>query len=166
MRRMLRLAVSCALASVLLAAGTQFAGSANAADVSAAIRHATVRFHSVQQASRAGYVDPGLPCFDDPSTGSGMGTHLVRPDLIGDHGALDPLRPEGLVYEVRSGSVKLVAVEYIVPFSASATAPTLFGQSFAPNEALQLWTLHAWVWRSNPVGLFEAYNANVNMCPR
>lgn len=167
MHRMLRLAVRFALPAAALVATTQLPGSgtASASDASAAIRSATVRFHSLQQAGRAGYVDPGLPCFDDPTTGSGMGTHLVRPDLIDDHGALDPLHPEALVYEVGSGSDQLVAVEYIVKIADSANAPTLFNQSFARNDTLGLWTLHAWVWRSNPVDLFAAYNSNVSMCP-
>ncbi len=34
-----------------------------------------------------------------------------------------------------------------------------------PNPSLGLWTLHAWIWRDNPLGLFESYNSNVPLCP-
>src|SRR3954452_7322262 len=91
------------------------------------VRVATAKFHSVTKAHQAGYADPGLPCFDSPSTGQGMGTHLVNGDLLNDGGALSRTHPEALVYEVHSGSLKLVAVEYIVKMSDSATAPTFLG---------------------------------------
>lgn len=130
------------------------------------VRAATVRFHSVTQAHQAGYFDPGLPCFDSPSTGQGMGTHLVNGELLNDGGALDRDHPEALVYEVRSGSLKLVAVEYIVKMSDSASAPHFLGQTMIANNDLGLWTLHAWIWRDNPLSLFETYNSNVELCPR
>lgn len=163
-RRMLRAARWALPMTLLVAAPT--AGTAHAGDDGLDdVRAATVRFHSVTQADLAGYADPGLPCFDSPSTGQGMGTHLVNGDLLNDGGALSRTRPEGLVYEVRDGSLKLVAVEYIVKMSDSATAPRFLGQTMAANNALQLWTLHAWIWRDNPLSLFESYNSNVALCP-
>ena len=42
-----------------------------------------------------------------------MGVHFGNAELIGD-GALDPERPELLVYEPKDGQLHLVAVEYIV----------------------------------------------------
>jgi hypothetical protein len=129
------------------------------------VRVATAKFHSVAAAHRAGYADPGLPCFDSPGTGQGMGTHLVNGALLDDGGALDRKHPEALVYEVRDGSIKLVAVEYLVMMSDSASAPTFLGQTMIPNNALGLWTLHAWVWRDNPTSLFASYNSNVSLCP-
>lgn len=141
-------------------------GSAQAhGDRLADVRVATAKFHSVVAANQAGYADPGLPCFDSPSTGQGMGTHLVNGALLNDGGALDRTHPEALVYEVRSGSLKLVAVEYLVKMTDSAEAPTFMGQRMIANPALGLWTLHAWIWRDNPIGLFETYNSNVPLCP-
>ena len=64
-----------------------------------------------------------------------------------------------------SNRLQLVAVEYIIPYtlrSRSATPPVLFGQQFKQNDAFQLWGLHAWVWRSNPSGLFADWNPSVN----
>ena len=162
-RRTLK-AVRWALPLALLVAAVS-AGAAQAhGDGMDDVRAATVRFHSVTQAHASGYLDPGLPCFDSPSTGQGMGTHLVNGDLVDGH--LDRTHPEALVYEVRSGSLKLVAVEYLMPKSLSATAPTFLGQRMIANDDLGLWTLHAWIWRDNPLSLFETYNSNVELCPR
>jgi hypothetical protein len=138
--------------------------NAHADDDLGDVRAATVKYHSVTQAHQDNYFDPGLPCFDSPGTGQGMGTHLVNLDLV--DGTLDRTHPEALVYEVRSGSLKLVAVEYLMPMSLSATAPTFLGQTMVPNNDLHLWTLHAWIWRDNPISIFETYNSNVDLCPR
>jgi hypothetical protein len=139
--------------------------NAHADDDLGDVRAATVKYHSVTQAHQDGYVDPGLPCFDSPTTGQGMGTHLVNGALLNDGGALSRTHPEALVYEVRSGSLKLVAVEYIVKMSDSASAPTFLGQTMIANNDLGLWTLHAWIWRDNPLSIFETYNSNVDLCP-
>ena len=164
MRRRLQLAVRCAVPAALVVTALTMA-EAHADDGLADVRAATVKYHSVTQADKDGYADPGLPCFDSPSTGEGMGTHLVNGQLLNDGGALSRTQPEALVYEVRDGSLKLVAVEYIVKMSDSATAPEFLGETMIANNDLGLWTLHAWIWRDNPVDLFESYNANVELCP-
>lgn len=131
------------------------------------LRAATVRFHSVEQANRAGYFDNELPCFDQGATG--MGEHLVNGELLTDGGELSVENPEALVYEVRpQGGWKLVAVEYVVLFDdapADGPAPTLLGQSFTPHPTLPLWKLHAWVYQDNPLGVFQDYNPEVGPCP-
>jgi len=163
-REVLRAAVAAAATGLVAAmawAGTAQAHSDHTLDD---VRTATASFHSQAQARAAGYVDPGLPCFDDGT--KGMGFHLVRPDLIGDGGKLDPLHPEALVYEEHQGGLKLVAVEYIVSMDDAAEAPYFLGQKMIPNTPLHLWTLHAWIWRDNPDGLFKTYNANVPLCPK
>jgi len=127
-----------------------------------AVREATDAFHDTENANRAGYF-PLLPCFDKPGVG-GMGQHLVNTSLLDN--VINATQPEALVYEVNGDELKLVAVEYIVPFTAwGSTPPTLFGQSFHRNEALGLWALHAWIWRHNPLGMFADYNPRVAMCP-
>jgi hypothetical protein len=140
------------------------AGTASASNPLEDVRVATAKYHSTVAANHDGYIDPGLPCFDDPAHGAGMGTHLVNFDLV--DGTLDRTHPEALVYEVRDGSVKLVAVEYLMPKSLSTTAPVFLGQTMIANDDLGLWTLHAWIWRDNPLNLFETYNSNVSLCPR
>ncbi|RNM14199.1 hypothetical protein [Nocardioides pocheonensis] len=160
-----RVTVSAAAAAGVLAAG--YAGSAQAhTDGLDDVRASTAAFHATSQAEAAGYGDPGLPCFDSPSTNQGMGFHLVNGDLLNDGGQLSRTHPEALVYEMHDGTLKLVAVEYIVKMSDAATAPHFLGQQMVPNPSLGLWTLHAWIWRKNPQSLFASYNANVPLCPR
>jgi hypothetical protein len=136
--------------------------SANDSSLSA-VREANSQFHSLAAARHAGYA-PLLPCFDLPGVG-GMGQHYVKTALL--NGKVEALHPQAMVYEVDEGQLKLVAVEYIIPFTMweSATPPTLFGHTFTHNTTLGLWALHAWLWRTNPLGTFANYNPNVKMCP-
>jgi hypothetical protein len=65
-----------------------------------------------------------------------------------------------------NGSLKLGAVEYIVPAEAWDNAgntepPKVLDQTFHLNEALGVYVLHAWLWRSNPAGMFEDWNPKV-----
>jgi hypothetical protein len=71
-----------------------------------------------------------------------------------------------MVYEVKDG-LKLVAVEYIVPAPAwtSVVPPKLYGLEFHMNTDLDVWVLHAWVWRNNPAGMFTDWNPAVGACP-
>jgi len=161
----IRLAVFVTAASAALVAG--YAGSAQAhTDSLDDVRAATAAYHSTAQAEADGYGDPGLPCFDSPSTNQGMGFHLVNGELLNDEGHLSRTHPEALVYEMHDGTLKLVAVEYIVKMTDSATAPRFLGQEMIPNPDLGLWTLHAWIFKKNPQSLFASYNANVPLCPR
>jgi hypothetical protein len=122
----------------------------------AAARAATARYHRVAAAEADGYF-AASPCVTHPDASVGaMGVHYVNPALIGDP-ALDPDRPEVLVYEPqRNGELRLVAVEYMKP-KPMGPRPTLFGQTFedGPNET---YTLHAWVWQHNPSGMFAPFN--------
>jgi hypothetical protein len=127
------------------------------------VKRATDRFHSVWKAERAGY-EEFLECFD--SDEGGMGQHYV--DVSALDGTVDPKHPEAMVYEVRrNGRLKLVAVEYIVPspFVDPADPPSLFGQDFHLNAALDVWVLHAWIWKTNPAGTFADWNPRVRNCP-
>ena len=163
-RQLLRTGACVVAAGAAVAAA--YAGTAEAhTDGLDDVRAATADFHSTSQAEAAGYGDPGLPCFDSPGTNQGMGFHLVNGDLLNDGGQLSRTHPEALVYEMHDGTLKLVAVEYIVKMSDSATAPHFLGQQMIPNDSLGLWTLHAWIWRKNPQSLFASYNANVPLCP-
>ena len=79
--------------------------------------------------------------------------------------------PEVLVYERRNnGSLKLVAVEYVVFTSAVSEQPKLFGIPFDYNDGSRygldpFWALHAWIWKPNPsdpAGIFNARNPRVS----
>jgi hypothetical protein len=139
------------------------APAAGASNQFAGVRQATAAFHDVGKAEAAGY-EKFLPCFDAPGVG-GMGQHYV--DFGAMDGVVEPTHPEALVYEPRGDSMKLVAVEYLVPQAAwtSAEPPSLFGEEFHRNDTLGIWALHAWIWRPNPDGVHADFNPNVALCP-
>lgn len=140
-----------------------------------ALRSATERFRDIGAAQAANYTilfdpdgdGPGSACLSDPTAGS-MGEHFVDVALLSDGGKLDINRPEALIYEpMQDGTYRLVAVEYVVPFSdrpKEGPAPTLFGQTFMPNDnpGFHLWALHVWIWENNPSGMFAPYNPGVS----
>jgi hypothetical protein len=127
-------------------------------------RRATAAYHDLDRALAAGY-QKFLPCFDDPSAG-GMGQHYVNFGLL--DGTVDAAAPEALVYEVAPSGERLVAVEYLVPYTAvpsTAPPPTLFGAAFSRHDDLGVWALHAWIWRPNPAGMHADFNPRVAACP-
>lgn len=127
----------------------------------APLRRRTAPFHAFEQARAAGYDQALTPCWYFGDQGA-MGYHYGNPSLI--DGRPDLLAPEVLVYEPRrNGSLRLVALEYLVPIAAwtGGEPPTLLGRSFARNDALGLYTLHIWLWRDNPDGLFADWNPRV-----
>lgn len=118
----------------------------------ARVRSGTARFHDVQDATDALYedIDVVLP---------NMGRHFLNKGLL--DAQFDPAQPELLVYSEEHGKPVLVAVEYAVPLSLSATPPEGFpgdADVWFRDETFQLWTLHAWVWKHNPDGMFHATN--------
>ena len=138
---------------------------------------ATARFHSTVQASRAGYggFPAGVPlheCISSFDNSGAMGFHWLNGgNLTTD---LDPTKPQVLVYEPdRGGKLHLVALEFVV-FKADwiaahgDTTPSLFGEDFMdsgfPNryDLPEFYALHAWLWKSNPSGLFAPFNPNVS----
>ena len=128
----------------------------------AGLRDLTAPFHQFETAARAGWGSQITGCFSDPTQG-GMGYHYGNVALI--DGTVDVLEPELLLYEPqKNGRLRLVAVEYIVPFTewTSAEPPRLFDQSFHRNEAFGLWVLHVWHFRNNPRGMFADWNPNVS----
>lgn len=155
-------------AAVLLTAGMMAAPAVRASNdddesALAGVRQATAAFHDVNKAQVAGY-SRLLSCFDLPGVG-GMGQHYVKASLLDS--TLVETQPEALVYEIDGDRLQLVAVEYIVPWSAwvSSTPPHLYGRAFYRVDSLHLWALHAWIWRPNPLGMFASYNPNVKLCP-
>jgi hypothetical protein len=130
----------------------------------ATLRRVTAGFHDIESASAAGWSAQITPCMTDPAGAGGMGFHFGNTTLIDGSVRVD--QPELLLYEPeQNGRMRLVAVEYIVPYtfhSRDAEAPVLFGQKFQRNDDFQLWGLHAWVWKDNPSGMFANWNPRVN----
>jgi hypothetical protein len=148
--------------------------TAAAGDTLANARDATAVYSEPAAALAAGYDlltdGAGLACIDQPGAGA-MGVHFVKGALV-QSGTLDPARPQALVYEPRpDGQLHLAAVEYVVFQSAwdasNPAPPTLFGQKFMLNPdgnrfgLPAFYSLHAWVWKSNPTGTFEPWNPQV-----
>jgi hypothetical protein len=128
-----------------------------------AVRAATAQFHDTARADAAGW-HKALWCFDKPGVG-GMGWHFINGPLI--NGTVNATQPQALVYEVDGDELELVAVEYVVPYTAANAnnPPRMWGQTFLHVEALGIWALHAWIWKSNPLGMHAAYNPRVELCP-
>ena len=145
------------------------------------VRAATARFHSMTQASAAGYSLAGEPCVAEvPGT---MGIHAVNFALAGDLD-INPLKPEILLYLPKDdGGYELIGVEYwaialanspngpIPWFGANPpadgwfnAAPSVLGQTFdgpmpGHNPSMPWhYDLHAWLWADNPAGTFAPFN--------
>jgi hypothetical protein len=95
-----------------------------------------------------------------------MGFHLIQTrslDLT-----LNVLEPEAMVYAPGpNGQLQLDAVEYIVPAAlwdaaGNTQPPSVLGQRFHLDAELGVYILHAWIWRENPLGMFEDWNPNVS----
>jgi hypothetical protein len=118
-------------------------------------RRATAKYHDLTNALADGYVDGN---FHTP----GEGHHYINPLLV--DGTFNPEQPEVLLYASRPGDagLKLVAVEYVVPH----TFPVPDGFSgdndvWQSEEPLPIWVLNAWIWLTNPDGVFTFLNPRV-----
>lgn len=136
----------------------------------AGVRAATRQFRDVSAAQAAGY-GAFYICTDREGVGA-MGQHFVNGELVGDP-AIDAFRPEIMVYAPRrDGGYRLVAVEWVVFQDAwlatHADPPSLFGQAFqavgSPNRygLPPFFELHAWIWKANPLGVFNDWNPRVS----
>lgn len=145
----------------------------------ARVRAATARFHRIDAAKDAGYVLGWVNgagnrivagCVAHPLGAGAMGYHYFNADLMRDH-AVDPLRPEVLVYAPdEDGRLHLAAVEWVVLSARSnppgvSTAPSVMGMEMhiiAPPPGPAFYLTHAWVWRTNPAGMFADWNPDVS----
>lgn len=137
-------------------------------------RRATTDYRAVEAAEAAGYVS-AEECESDPKYG-GMGIHYANQALIDDGNALDPLRPEVLVYQIgENGEPRLGALEYFTvdadqDLATDDDRPSLFGVPFdgpmlghTPGMPIH-YDLHVWLYKPNPAGIFAAWNPRVH-CP-
>jgi hypothetical protein len=169
-----RLLGSSAVAVVLLTSQASLAAAFPHAGLER-LREATAKYHSPARATHHGYSrfsdTAGISCIAEPGMGA-MGVHYVKGDLVADP-AIVATRPEALVYRPdRHGRLHLAAVEYIVVKAdwdaTHASPPRLYGQPFnftdAPNRygLPPFYSLHAWVWKHNPAGMFAMWNPTVH----
>lgn len=125
-------------------------------------RNATVQYQYIEHAVADDFVQVS-PCVQVPGLGA-MGFHFAN-FARGGNPNLDPAEPETLLYlPDNHGVMQLVALEYARFGPPMPPAPTLFGQEFTYNSQLNAYTLHVWIWRNNPSGLFAQFNPELS-CP-
>jgi hypothetical protein len=141
------------------------------------VRDATAGYTQPGAALAAGYElltdAAGLACIDQTGDGA-MGIHYVKGSLV-QSGTIDAARPQALVYERNQDRLQLAAVEYVVLQSgwdaAHSAPPTLFGQQFmlTPDGNRYglpaFYSLHAWIWKDNPMGMFSMWNPAATCAP-
>lgn len=134
------------------------------------VRESTRRFRDVNVATAEGY-QLHFGCVSGPDDGA-MGLHYVNMELVGD-GALDPQRPEIVIYEpVPNGGRRLIGADFLVLAEAwhanNTNAPELKGQLLhlieSPNRygLPAFYTLHVWAWKPNPNGAFVNWHPGVS----
>ena len=153
----------------LVAASLGMLGTAAAQSLSpelAKTRAALEKYQDPLAAVRDGYFST-VGCVHYAN--GGMGVHFLNVGLISP--TPDPLKPQILVYEQDGTKLRLVAAEWFVPLATGVKErPTLFGQPFdGPMEGheplmpadLHHYDLHVWLFKDNPLGMFEPVNPDV-----
>ena len=119
---------------------------------------ATAKYHDIKKAIKDGYADINVII-------PNMGYHYLKAANLDDK--FEVTKPELLVYskDPHNGKMKLVAIEYAVPLELMPDNPpegfTGSQDVWDKNLTFNLWTLHAWVWKFNPSGVFNPTNPNV-----
>jgi hypothetical protein len=143
-----------------LAVAAAKTGTGQLPELAGDVRQATASLHAPNRATEAGYA-VASECVAVPGLG-GMGFHWVNGALVDP--VFDPLRPEAVLYAPGPrGQLQLVAVEYIV-IDVGQPAPTFDGQPFDVGGTpvpVPHWSLHVWVHKDNPNGLFTPFNPSI-----
>ena len=125
------------------------------------VRAATAKYRNDSNAFKDGYVDINLKL-------PNMGYHFLKASQVTP--VFDLKKPPILVYNKREdGSFELLAVEYAIPIDPQT--PNIAPEGFTgTNDAWDFntlntgwWTLHAWVWKNNPDGVFSPMNPSVQV---
>lgn len=141
----------------------------------AELRQITAIYHDIDEALADGFelgIDGGVTgCVANPTLGA-MGYHYSLQERFDDV-TIDELEPEVLVYyPTKDGSLKLGAVEWVVPKAAweavhgvGAPPPVVYGKELTViNPVLNWYVAHAWIWKPNPSGIMSDWNPDV-ACP-
>lgn len=132
----------------------------DAATAIATLQRVTARYHNINAAIADDFVLLH-PCEERGDEGP-VGTVYVHFGRLLD-GVIDPQLPDALIYEPsKNGQLKLVGVEFAQPYPFAPQAPVFMGQTFQAEDEFGVWALHAWVWRSNPEGMFAETNPRVS----
>ena len=121
------------------------------------LKDAIAPLTNLDQAIGAGY--------DTDLTGyrTQMGHHYLKPELLDN--TFELTKPEVLLFAPDANEVmQFVAVEYAVPIEDMDNPPpppegfTGDADVWEINTEFNVWTLHVWVGRENPHGIFAARN--------
>ncbi|MDX6284757.1 MAG: hypothetical protein QOG53_242 [Frankiales bacterium] len=139
------------------------------------VKKANAQYKDVAVAKRDGFGElkdtKGIACIDDPA--GGMGIHYVNGDRVKD-ATENATAPELVIYEPqKNGTLKLVAVEYVVvkadwTKAGHSAPPSLFGRQFSlVHEGNRyglpdFYELHAWIFEKNSRGMFDDWNPKVS----
>lgn len=123
----------------------------------------------IRAAEEAGYRLTGygpVVVLEDVHCEPYAGIHLVNRGLV--DAEIDPMQPEALEYEPADGRSRPVAVTYLVPEEQSPDAAPVILEHLAsgPIDLSEaggsVWWLRAWLWKTNPDGVFATFNRNVS----
>ena len=119
---------------------------------------ATAPFQDVEMAIEAGYELADAGCFP------GAGIHYLRADLI--DGEIDELTPEAITYENSENGLRLVSVEYAVPYGLADAQRDVMGVAFEgpfyiADFGYSISAIHVWLWKPNPAGMFGGLNNTI-----
>jgi hypothetical protein len=124
----------------------------------ARLKATTDKYRDVARAKADGYTFAGDDCVE------GAGIHYVNRRLLRT-GALDPAKPEALMYVKRRGSLVLVAIEYMA-YDRGQPRPRVLGRPLdGPISVLVLpepfYFEHVWLFLRNSRGVFAPLNPAV-----
>ena len=128
--------------------------------LAATLRRVTARYHDIEIAKHDNFVL--LHDCETRLNEEHVGTVYVNVSRLTD-GVIDPEKPDALIYEPSDKGLKLVGVEFAIPFAlwTQPQPPQLLGTTFQREDEFSVFALHAWVWRRNPNGVFAETNPRV-----
>jgi hypothetical protein len=110
-------------------------------DPLAQARAATVRYHNAENALADGFANLG----PNPEEGPGIEfVNFARVDCT-----LDVTQPEALRYVPSGQGLRLVGMEYVIPFACVSEPPEDFLPGIGewePEPEVPVWTKLVWVW--------------------
>jgi hypothetical protein len=171
MRTITRTIVGTLVAALAVGAATLPAQAAPAPDspstmnkLLAATRAGVAKFHDVDAAIAAGYVQVS-ECTESPE--GAMGIHFLNPAAV-HPGSVDPSQPQMLTYgPSANGGLELWSAEFFEP-EVGQPQPMYGSQAFdgpMPGHGPGMPThydLHVWVGKHNPAGTFAEWNPSLH----
>ena len=116
-------------------------------DPLAQARAATAQYHNAENALADGFADLG------PNPEEGPGIEFVNFGRVDC--TLDVTQPEALRYVPSGQGLRLVGMEYVIPFDCVTEPPEDFLPGIGewePEPDVPVWTKLVWVWSGSSIG--------------